>query len=60
MQRIQGPDSFRDRRRSGFEELPDLLVGRRDGKPDLDVGESLQDVDVPQDEGRFGLEGFRA
>jgi len=51
MQRIQGPDSFRDRRRSGFEELPDLLVGRRDGKPD---------VDVPQDEGRFGLEGFRA
>ena len=48
---------FLDRRSPGLEELPDLFVSGRYGKPDFDIVELHQDLDVPQDQGRFGLNG---
>jgi hypothetical protein len=57
MEDIQGTNSFFDGRSSRLENLPDFFISGRYGKSYVDIVEFLQNVDIPQDQGRLGLNG---
>jgi len=59
VQLVEGPDPLGDRGCPGLEERPDIVVRGRDGEPPLEVACAPDDVEVPEDERRAGLDHDR-